>query len=245
MKDNFSKQSKLYSIYRPVYPKTLYETLLKDVKNKNIAWDCATGNGQVASELSNYVGQIYATDISQSQLDNAIKKDNIIYSVSSAEKTSFADNYFDLITVAQALHWFNFEEFNKEVKRIGNKNGIIAVWGYSLIKISSDIDKIVFRYYKDKMGPYWDNERRFIDEEYKNIPFPFDNVKKQKFEINLEWNLNDFEGYLNTWSALQHFMKKNNYNPVSEIISELKPFWKEDENKKITFPVFFQSGKIR
>ena len=91
-KDLFSKQSDLYARYRPTYPKELYEYILSFVKEKNTAWDCATGNGQAAVVLADHFKKVIATDISAAQIDKAIKKDNIEYSVCSAESTPFSSN---------------------------------------------------------------------------------------------------------------------------------------------------------
>ena len=111
MKDNFSVQSDQYIKFRPTYPNELYSFLLALVESKHTAWDCGTGNGQIARELSKYFNKVYATDISGKQIKNDICRDNIFYKVECAEKTSFPENTFDLITVAQAIHWFNFKNF--------------------------------------------------------------------------------------------------------------------------------------
>src|SRR6185503_9076126 len=134
MKDNFSLQSYQYAKFRPTYPKELYDFLLSLVETREVAWDCGTGNGQVANELAKYFKQVYATDISEKQIQQAVKKDNIFYKVESAENTSFPANEFDLITVAQAIHWFSFDEFYNEVNRTIKPGGILAVIGYGLTK---------------------------------------------------------------------------------------------------------------
>ena len=129
-KDLFSKQSDLYARYRPTYPKELYEYILSFVKEKNTAWDCATGNGQAAVVLADHFKKVIATDISAAQIDKAIKKENIEYSVCPAESTPFEENTFDLVTVAQAYHWINWKEFKKEVTRVCKPGAIIAIWVY-------------------------------------------------------------------------------------------------------------------
>ena len=126
MKDNFSKQASEYSKFRPQYPDKLIDYLVSFVKNKSVALDIATGNGQVAQKLSRFFETVYAIDISQNQLDNAIPSDNIIYKVAAAENTFFKNQEFDLITVAQAVHWFDFDSFYKEIYRILKPNGIFA-----------------------------------------------------------------------------------------------------------------------
>src|ERR1700674_1499230 len=109
MKDNFSQYAELYAKYRPSYPQELYDFILTQVNHKQAAWDCGTGNGQTAIVLSGYFEKVFATDISQRQLENAYPAANIFYSVQPAERTDFPDKTFDLITVSQALHWFQFD----------------------------------------------------------------------------------------------------------------------------------------
>jgi ubiquinone/menaquinone biosynthesis C-methylase UbiE len=244
MKDNFSKQAHLYAIFRPGYPQQLYDFLTDLAAGKKIAWDCGTGNGQVAAKLSEYFEKVYATDISASQIANAVKKKNIFYSLEKAEKTAFANNQFDLITIAQAIHWFHFEKFYKEVKRTLKQNGVIAVFGYNLIRINKEIDAVIDDFYINITGPYWDKERKFVDENYANIPFPFDKeIKAPEFESEYEWELEHLIGYFNTWSAVQHFITIKNENPVEQIIEPLKKLWGNETKRKVTFPIFMRIGR--
>ena len=165
MKDFFSSQSKVYAAFRPTYPKELYQFIFQHLREKNTAWDCATGNGQVAQYLSPHFKEVYATDISQQQLDHAVKRKNIFYSKSQAEKTIFRDNQFDLITVAQALHWFDQAVFFDEAKRVGKPGAILAVWGYAMLYIEPVIDSLILEFYNDVVGPYWDVARRLVEQE--------------------------------------------------------------------------------
>ncbi len=243
MKDNFSKQSAGYAKYRPAYPQQLYDFIFQHVRNKQAAWDCATGNGQAAKELAKGFDKVYATDISQKQIDNAVQQSNIFYSVQPAEKTDFPDNSFDLITVAQALHWFRFDDFYKEVTRVAKANSIFAGWTYSLLRISKEIDALIEDHHNNTLGNYWDEERKYVNEEYRTIPFPFKKLVSPGFAISYEWTHEELEGYFNTWSALQKFIAAKNYNPVSELMTRIKTFW-DHEKMKINFPIHLLIGKI-
>jgi len=243
MKDNFSTQAAEYAIYRPTYPKELYDFIFALVKNKNAAWDCATGNGQVARELALHFDNVYATDISKKQIEQALKLPNIAYQVESSDKANAADNSFDLITVAQAIHWFNFDAFYSEVKRTLKPQGIFAVIGYGIMSIDKKVDKAVHKLYEDFLGKYWDPERRYIEENYKTIPFPFQEITAPHFAIRTRWNFNQLIGYLNTWSALQHYKKANERNPIEYIFTELKEAWGSDAEKEVRFPVLLRIGK--
>lgn len=243
MKDNFSKQAAVYAKYRPEYPQELFNFILQQVKERKAAWDCGTGNGQAAKELAKYFEKVYATDISQKQLDEAIPVDNVYYSLHPAESTNLSDNSIDLITVSQALHWFNFERFYKEVKRVAKQDACIAVWMYSLLRISKEIDPIIEEYHFGTLQQYWDAERKYVDDNYAGIPYPFEGLRTATFAIEYNWTLAELEGYLNTWSALQKFISINKYNPVQKVIQQIKPYWFA-ERMKIVFPVHLQTGLI-
>jgi len=243
MKDNFSNQAKLYAKYRPVYPQVLFDFVLRHVANKDTAWDCATGSGQTAKELAKQFEKVFATDISQLQLDNAEQGSNIFYSVQPAEQTNFEDNSFDLVTVSQALHWFDFEKFYTEVNRVAKPGGRIAVWMYSLLKISPAIDQLINNHHFGTLEKYWDKERKYVDDNYASVPFPFEEIECPAFEILFDWTIEELEGYLDTWSALQKFIASNKYNPVDGLIKEIKPLWKGDK-MKIVFPLHLKMGRI-
>jgi hypothetical protein len=244
MKGNFSKNSDEYARYRPGYPDALFDYLKSICKNQETALDCATGNGQVAEKLADFFEQVHATDISQSQMDHAPLKSNIQYSVQPAEQTDFPDDFFDLIVVAQAIHWFDFDAFYKEVKRTGKSHSILAVLGYGLLHINSDSDKIIQRLYSDILGEYWDQERKFIDGHYQNIPFPFQEMEAPEFGNENFWTYDHLIGYLHTWSAVENYIDAKGHNPIELIADELKASWGKAGEREVGFPLLLRIGKI-
>jgi SAM-dependent methyltransferase len=244
-KDLFSNQASTYAAFRPGYPPALFEYILSFVSTRESAWDCATGNGQAASELAGYFQKVYATDISNEQIERAIKHPNIIYSVASAEGSGLSDSSADLIAVAQAYHWFNFNAFEKEVKRVAKSDAIIAIWCYTLPEADDRfINEQIIHFYSEVLDSYWDPERKLIEEEYKTVPFPYEELPAAKFETELSWTLHTLEGYLNSWSSVQRFKEKNDYNPVDSLIKELSQTLREDKPFKVRFPIFLRVGKV-
>jgi ubiquinone/menaquinone biosynthesis C-methylase UbiE len=162
--DLFSKQATTYSRFRPTYPDALYEAILSHCANRELAWDCATGNGQAATGLSPYFKRVVATDLSQSQIENAISKSNIEYRVLRAEeKVPLPDESVDLVTVAQAIHWFDLDTFYSEVKRVLKPKGIFATWAYSFHSpLSKEIDEVLQEFYFVTLGNYWQPNNRLI-----------------------------------------------------------------------------------
>lgn len=246
VKDKFSKQAGTYKRYRPTYPQNLYDEILQLVEEKNECWDCGTGNGQVAVQLSPYFKKVCATDISKSQISGAPKRKNIFYSVERAEQTSFRENQFDLVTVAQAVHWFDIPAFNKELNRVVKNNGLVYAWGYGLMRTNGVVDNIIDQFYANVVGPYWDEERKHIDHKYTTIPFDFTEIKsKKEHGIEVKWKLDELKGYLNSWSSVQNFSSEEGKNPVNNVIEQIRPHWKNETSKKIKFPIFTRIGRIQ
>ncbi|MBA4054511.1 MAG: SAM-dependent methyltransferase [Marivirga sp.] len=243
-KDYFSSQANVYAAFRPTYPEAMYQFIFQHLKGRNAAWDCATGNGQVANYLADYFKKVYATDISQQQLAHAVQRTNIVYSLSSAEKTSFPEHQFDLITVGQALHWFEREAFYNEVKRVAAPGALLAVWGYAFLNIDPAIDKLILNFYHNIVGPYWDQARRLVEEEYNSVEFPFEQITTPRFFISAKWNVQHLAGYLESWSATQKYIKNRGVNPVPELTNEIGRIWPAEIIKDITFPVFLKLGEI-
>jgi ubiquinone/menaquinone biosynthesis C-methylase UbiE len=244
-KDLFSEQSKIYAQFRPTYPQELFDYILQFVEEKKSAWDCATGNGQAAKVLADSFKKVEASDISEAQINNAVRKPNIQYHVCPAEQTPFADNSFDLITVAQAYHWLNWKKFHTEATRVGKPNAVIAIWAYYLMSTNDGrLNKIVEHFYKDITGPYWDYERRYVDDGYATSEFDYKLLPAKNFEIKFKWNKEELIGYFQSWSSVQKYIRANNTNPIDLIKKDIDAFWKGEEQKEILFPVFLRIGRI-
>ena len=244
MKSQFSKQSDLYARYRPSYPKDMYEFIFSQLQNKNTAWDSCTGTGQVASYLSKHFKKVYANDISQDQLKHAPEIKNVEYYNIPAEQTDFPSDYFDLITVAQAIHWLDFEKFYKEVNRTAGQDALIAVIGYGMVRINKKLNPLIDKFYKYNFSEYFSENREYLDRHYATIPFPFDEIESPKFIQRIEWSINDLEGYLNSWSTVQKFKEEEGFNPAEDLLKEIEPLWPEGEKKEVAFPVFLRLGRI-
>ena len=245
VKDLFSEQAATYALYRPVYPVSLVETFLPFVKDRKMALDCATGNGQAAVILAEFFEQVEACDISEKQLDKAVDHPKVNYSVCNADATPYPDQSFDLITIAQAYHWMDFEAFYQEVKRIAKPDAVIAIWGYGLVKCEDkEIGKMIKNFYTGTMGAYWDTERKFVDEKYQTVPFPYEQLVDTNFDIQVSWTLSQLCGYLNSWSSVQNFIRKEQTNPVDLFCVALNELWRDKSAKNFTFPIFLKAGKV-
>ncbi|NLR93539.1 MULTISPECIES: class I SAM-dependent methyltransferase [Flammeovirga] len=242
--DKFSSSSSSYKKFRPRYPDSLFEKIMEHVKDTNDVLDCGTGNGQATRYLSKNFKSVIGIDISKNQINNAESERNIWYLEGNANATRFKDESFDLITAAQSLHWFDLEAFNQEAIRLLRPGGVIALFGYNLFKVNPEIDEMISYFYYDVIGPYWDDERKILEEEYKNIPFDFEEIPQNEVvDMVVNWDLDQLYGYLHTWSSVKKYMEENpTHDPVDDLFKHLKPVWGEKSKHEVVFPVFLKVG---
>lgn len=224
-KDHFSTQSKGYGLYRPTYPVELYRHLAKISTAHDLMWDCATGTGQAARGLAPYFRQVIATDASAAQVGQASGPDNVLFRVARGEQSGLSDKSVNLITVAQALHWFAETDFFEEVRRVIKPGGIFAAWTYNYLKVAPEIDRVVNHYCDDMLGDYWPPERQLVDTGYKNIIFPFTVEDALQFDMCIEWSLAELTGYLDTWSAVARYKAAQGQDPMDVIRDDLLQVW--------------------
>ena len=242
--DHFSQQSEQYAQYRPHYPDEIYAYLASIAPGHSLAWDCGTGNGQAAIGLAKYFDKVHATDASAEQISLAYAHDKVDYRVEPAEHVLLNASSADLVTVAVAIHWFNFDEFYREVKRVLKPDGILAAWTYSLTEISPEIDQFIHQYYGEILGDYWPERIHYLEERYETIPFPFEEIVPPLFVMEINWNLIQFAGFLDSWSATQRYKAQKGYHPLEIIWPKLNGAW-GDENvpRLIRWPLHFRIGR--
>lgn len=242
MKDNFSLQAEYYAQFRPDYPPEVIAYIMSHVHRREKALDLATGNGQVAKMLVSQFAKVYATDISPQQLRYAALSSEVEYRREAAENTSFDDGMFDLVCAAQSAHWFNHEKFYPELYRILRTDGLFAVLGYGMIQTEARAQKIIDHLYKDILGPFWDHERKFLESHYATLPFPLRELSTAPFYIQATWTADALLGYLETWSARGHYLRKTGIDPIDLVRHELRLVW-EMGPREVKFPVLLRLGR--
>lgn len=243
-KDHFSTQSDHYQRYRPTYPEVLFDYLASISPARELAWDCATGTGQAARELARLFNNVVASDASAQQIAQTESDERIDYRVMPAEQPTLAGQSMDLITVAQALHWFDQARFYTSAWEVLKPDGVLAVWSYSLLSVNPNIDRVVKHFYHDIVGPYWPPERALIEQGYPPLPKLFHNIETPEFAMQSQWSVADLLGYLGTWSASRYYQAEQHTDPLDLIREELLQAWGDgDTIRLIHWPLRIQVGK--
>lgn len=245
-KDHFSGHASTYASFRPGYPPELLDFVASLPRRHGLAWDCATGNGQAAVGLAERFARVIATDASAQQLSLAMPHPSVEYRQALAEESGLADGTVDLVTVATAVHWFDFDRFYAEVERVLAPGGALAVWAYNLVRVTPEVDVLVDRLARQIVGSYWPPERRWVDEEYRTLPFPFEEVTPPPLWIEEDWDFDRFVSYFSTWSSTARYREATGQDPVDLVREDLARAWGDPAQvRTVRWPVMMRAGYPR
>lgn len=224
-KDYFSDRAAEYARFRPRYPPGLFRALAELSPGRSLAWDCGTGNGQAAVGLAAHFNRVVATDASAQQLAHAEPHPRVTYQRSLETRSGLASGAVELVTAAQALHWFDVEAFFGEVQRVLRPGGVVAVWCYDLARVDAEINALIDRFAHETVGPHWAPERRHVRAGYADLPFPFEELEFPQCTMERELTLDQLAGYLDTWSAVRRYREAEAADPLPPLIAAMTPLW--------------------
>jgi SAM-dependent methyltransferase len=244
-KDHFSHDAGAYSRYRPQYPEALFSYLASLCPRPGRAWDCGCGSGQATLGLAPLFRAVDATDPSAEQLAKAPRHPRIAYTCAAAEASALPAGAIDLIVAAQAAHWFDFDAFYAEVRRVAKPRAIIALVSYHRMRVGRDIDPITEDFHRRTLGPYWPPERAHVDAAYRTIPFPFEEIDAPDFALRASWSLVQVLGYLGTWSAVKQYRRDTGNDPLDPVAAALRAAWGDPgEVRSVTWPIHSRLGQV-
>lgn len=245
--DHFSSQASEYAAFRPAYPDDLGAYLAATAQSHQQAWDCATGSGQAATMLARHFDRVVATDASAAQIRNAEPHERIEYGVATADVSGLPDRSCDLVTVAQAAHWFELSPFYAEARRVLKPGGIIAVWCYLLMETGHPaVDALVRHLQYKRLGSHWPAGRELVEDHYRSLPFPFASIKAPAFEMVARWTRSNLLGYISSWSAVARCRQFEGKDPLEEFAANLARVWPDDTGTlDVRWPLYLKVGADR
>ena len=242
--DHFSGHASAYAQARPTYPAALFDWLAAHCPRHGAAWDAGCGNGQASVALGARFASVYATDPSAAQVASALPHPHVRYAVEAAEACSLPDAGVDLVTVAQALHWFDQERFHAQVARVLRPDGLFAAWTYERCLVSADVDAVFERVYGPELGPWWPPERRHVESGYATLPFPYVPVPAPAFELRCDWTLAQYLAYLRSWSACQRRLQAEGVDAVAALADQFTRAWGDPESvRAVVWPMTLKAGR--
>jgi SAM-dependent methyltransferase len=243
--DHFSSVSAAYSAFRPRYPAALIDYFASVAPRRRVAWDCGAGSGQATADIARRFEFVIATDLSAEQLARAPKDASVGWAACSAERAAIRSTSIDAIAVAQALHWFANDAFYSEVKRVASgPDAPLVAWTYAAPRMKGDVGEVLRRFMFEDVGAYWPPERKYVDSEYRTIPFPFERIDAPPFSLENDWTLPQITGYMRSMSATSRYMKANGVDPVVPVEAELRAIWHDGAPRRIVWPVIVLAGQV-
>lgn len=240
--DHFSVVAEVYARFRPRYPEALFYWLAQVAPGRQLAWDCATGNGQAALGLARHFARVVATDASAAQIEAASAAPRVEYRIAPAEASGLADGGCDLVAAAQALHWFDRPAFFAEARRVLSPGGVVAVWGYLRLRTGdAALDRELDRFHEEVVGPYWPPGRELIENGYRGIDFPFEELAAPGFAIEARLSLAALAGYFGSWSATDRYRRALGADPVPAFIDGLSGAWGAE--REVRWPIALRAGR--
>ena len=223
--DHFSALAAAYAAGRPGYPPAVFEFVAQAAPGNERAWDCATGNGQAAAGLAPHFQRVFATDASAEQIGNAQPRENVSYSVQLAEHTEFPDDFFDAVTVAQAMHWFRLEEFGQEAERVLRPAGVLVAFVYGFFHITPAIDAEMAASFTKPVEPYWPPGAPIAWSGYRDVVLPLEPLPSPTIPMRCRWNLGELHAYLSSWSALRYYSEEHGPGLLESALDRIAPLW--------------------
>ena len=224
-KDHFSGHARQYASARPTYPEGLFDFLAVASPATGLVWDAGCGNGQAARALARRFTRVYATDASEQQIAAAAPDTGLEFHCQPAENCGLPDHVADLVTAAQAAHWFDLPAFYHEVRRVLKPGGVLALWSYGINRIDVEIDRLVYHLYAEVLKAHWPPERPLVESGYATLAFPFPHLPAPEFDMRVSWSVEQYLAYLRSWSASQRYRHETGADPIAEIEADLRAAW--------------------
>jgi len=244
-KDHFSVGSAEYAAYRPHYPPELADRLARLAPATGLALDCGCGSGQLAVLLASRFDRVVAIDASAAQLAAAVPHPRIDYRHAAAETCGLEDRSVDLVTAAQAAHWFDHAAFWCEARRVLRPGGALVLVAYGIIEADGAVGDVLGAFYHDVLGPFWPAERRLVETGYRTLEFPFAEEPAPSLAMRAEWPLAALLGYVGTWSAVRRATAALGAAPMDELARALAGHWGDPARRReIRWPLGMRVGRV-
>lgn len=244
-KDHFSHDSAGYAAARPRYPRALVDFLASASPSTRLAWDVGCGSGQLSTLLAERFEQVIATDASAQQLANAEAHPKVTYRHAPAEASGLEARSVDLVTAAQAAHWFDLPRFYDEVRRVARgPDSVVALISYAWHSVAPAIDEVVAPFALGTLAPFWPKERKAVEDGYASLDFPFARLDVPPLELAADWECDAMLAYIRTWSAVAAFLRAGHEAELLAFEADVRKAWGGIGARRVTWPLTVIAGRV-
>ncbi|MDX2009965.1 MAG: class I SAM-dependent methyltransferase [Myxococcaceae bacterium] len=244
-KDHFSGHAPAYAAFRPRYPQALVDALADTSPAREHVLEVGCGSGQLSVLLGSRFMRVTATDPSAEQLARAEPAERVEYRCAPAEQNGLPDASVDCIVAAQAAHWFDHERFHAECRRVGKPGALVALVTYGLLFVRPDLDALLTRFALEDLADFWPPERRFVDDGYASLPFPFRPLTLPEVSMRARWDVNGVLGYVRTWSAVQAASREGRGDLVDTFVETFTAAWGDPAMvRELEWPLAIRAGRL-
>lgn len=241
----FDAGGSAYAAHRPDYPPALATFLAQACRAHRLAVDVGCGTGQLTRLLAPHFDAVLGLDSSADQLRNAEPTPGVSYQLAPAEQLPVAPASANLITVAQAAHWFDLPAFYAQVRTVAAPGAVIALISYATPRLEPDLQPRFARFYANDLGAYWPAERRQVDSGYAELDFPFAEFDSPSLAIERHWTLADTLGYFGTWSAVRRAREAGQQPMLHAYAEALAAHWGDPQQPRaISWPINMRIGRL-
>ena len=245
MKADFSAWAKLYAQARPTYPAALFEYLPGLCPRRDLAWDCATGNGQAALGLAAHFARVVASDRSLAQIREAVPHPRIAYRVATAEQSALPAASLDLVTVAAAIHWFDLEAYDRELTRVLRPGGVAAVWSYHAAHVEGEVGEVLGPFYRDVVAPYFPPGAALVDDRYEGIHLPGSAIVPPPFRMEADWTHDQLLAFVRSWSGTQAYLRQHGRDPSDGLKEALAALFADGHgSRRLRWPLYLRVSRV-
>jgi SAM-dependent methyltransferase len=241
----FDQGGQAYARFRPEYPAELAAYLASMAPDRVLAVDVGCGSGQLTRQLAAHFNSVVGFDPSADQVAHTAPQENVNYACAPAEDLPLLSRSASLISAAQAAHWFDLPRFYAEVRRVAEPNAILALISYGVLRLEGVLGERFEQFYWKEIGPYWPAERKLVDSGYATLDFPFGEFPGPEIAIRLEWNLEEFLGYVSTWSAVRSAREAGREDLLHGFAEDMAKRWGDPAARHpVSWPINMRIGRV-
>ncbi|MEO0675806.1 MAG: methyltransferase domain-containing protein [Pseudomonadota bacterium] len=189
--------------------------------------------------------QVHASDLDTDQFAAAPHHPAITYHQGAAHASGLAPASVDAITVATALHWFDFDLFWPEVTRVAAPGALFAAWTYQLPTGDHDVQTHMLDPIMAVIDPYWSQRNRLSWQGYDRAwtGMPFATMAAPAFACDLTWTPRQLLAFIKSWSAYIRAVDDGHSNRLARLEATALAHL-PDRPRALTMPLNFVAALV-